>query len=64
MKYNTQLYANSFLPSTTRDWNDLQIDYRNSATLELLKKKLTMILNEYQITTTLVREDSRYYTAD
>ncbi|MES9994314.1 MAG: reverse transcriptase family protein, partial [Candidatus Thiodiazotropha sp.] len=37
---NTQLYYNSFLPSVTREWNELSQDLRDSNSLSSFKRKL------------------------
>ena len=37
---NTQLYANSFLPSTVQHWNNLSHDVKNAPTLHIFKSKL------------------------
>ena len=39
---NTQLYANSFLPSTIQDWNNLPIEVKNSPSLCVFKKHLNL----------------------
>ena len=36
----SQLYYNSFLPSTSRDWNDCPIETRNLTSISLFKRKL------------------------
>ena len=36
----TQSYANSFIPLTIREWNNLSLETRNSATLSVFKNKL------------------------
>lgn len=36
----TQIYSNSFIPSSTELWNELNTDVRNSATLNIFKSKL------------------------
>lgn len=38
---NTQLYFNSFLPSSVREWNSLPEDTRNSSSVVCFKRKLT-----------------------
>jgi hypothetical protein len=35
----TQLYSNSFLPSSIKDWNDLPVELRNAPSLAIFKKK-------------------------
>jgi hypothetical protein len=37
---NSQLYYNSFLPSTVRAWNDLTVEIRNSESLDIFKYRL------------------------
>ena len=37
---NSQLYYNSFLPSTVRAWNDLPVELRNSESLDIFKNRL------------------------
>ena len=38
----TQLYANSFLPSTIQDWNNLPLEIKNSQSLCAFKKNLNL----------------------
>ena len=37
---NSQLYANSFLPSTIREWNELPPSARNSESISVFKSRL------------------------
>ena len=37
---NSQLYYNSFLPSTVRAWNDLPIELRISSSLDIFKHRI------------------------
>ena len=42
LRYKTSLFKNDFLPSTIRHWNDLDIDVRNSNSLNIFKSKLKL----------------------
>ena len=42
--YRTTLFYNSFLPSSIRDWNRLNPDFRNTGTLDAFKNKLNQNL--------------------
>ena len=44
----TVTHANSFLPSTLRDWNSLDLIVRNSPTLKGFKHQLNQTRNENQ----------------
>ena len=43
---NSQLYYNSFLPSTVRAWNDLPDELRNSETLDIFKHRLNVSIKK------------------
>ena len=42
---NSQLYYESFLPSVTRDWNELTEEVRNTPTLSSFNRRLDSDLN-------------------
>ena len=45
----TVAHANSFLPSTLRDWNSLDLIVRNSPTLKSFKRQLSQTRNEFSV---------------
>ena len=49
----TTLFYNSFLSSSIRDWNELNLDIRSDCTLDAFKHKLNQNLPVYQNITTL-----------
>ena len=64
----TVSHANSFLPSTLRDWNSLDLIVRNSPTLNSFKRQLNQTHNENpypKYLTQFVRQDlAKYITQD
>jgi len=50
-------YKKSFLPSTSRNWNDLDLQIRNSPSINVFKNKL---INNKQIAPTYFKTGIRF----